>query len=153
MSATDKALRHIILKPFNNAILTATEKRISVHFSDGHSNQLWFDGVDSEEYRAIARWAGYGEDWRRYAVEHDVVHCWLSDYLGEPWCDCLYSPSGLDVESDAPRAHKDREHIVNRLQRWIRTGEPDEYGVVQRMGLDRQIDVLGGALDDLWLTN
>jgi hypothetical protein len=141
----------MISAAFRNATLSASADCIVNVFADGRVNHMWFYAINNAEYHAIAEWAGYGDDWKRYAVEHDFCHHWLADELGDKWCDCLRNPSGLPI-GEAPQAHQDREHQINRLQRQAHTGEPDEYGVLQRMGLDKRVPELKRELDGLWNT-
>lgn len=108
---------------FHDGIMVST-------FSDGKRNRYdpsW--AKDDQEYQDIAKWAGYGGDWQRYGIEHDLTHHWLADRLGWAWSWSLHE----NRRQPWPDHIAWEEHVVNRLQRYARTGEPDEHGVLQAM--------------------
>lgn len=135
---------HLRTLTFRTAAMVMTADHTVSVFPDGRVNTMHLPSVDAPDYHAIAAWAGYGADWRRYNREHDATHHWLADRLGWRWSACLHDPEPVGI-GEASQAHKDEEHIVNRLQRQVRTDEDDEYGQVQRLFGDG----LPGALDDL----
>jgi len=100
-------------------------------FDDGTVNEMHRSGVDNAEQRRVARWAGYGDDWWRYTLEHDVTHAWWADTVGDGRSLALYQPEAAPID-DASNAMRYEEHCVNRLQRMLKTGEADEYGCLQR---------------------
>ena len=126
---------------FRTAVMVmAPDHTVSI-FPDGRTNTMHLPSVDAPDYHAIARWAGYGDDWRRYNLHHDATHHAIADWLGWRWSACLHDPEPVAI-GDASQAHQDEEHIVNRLQRQVHTGEPDEYGQVQRLFGDGTTEVL-----------
>lgn len=107
--------------------------RIASVFSDAHVNVMHLPSVDTDEQRAIARAHGYGGNWRRYTVEHDAAHHFVADALGEPWSAALHDGDGRVPLYLAPPHIQDEEHLVNRFLAKLRLGEPDPYGVLERV--------------------
>jgi hypothetical protein len=103
-----------------------------IELPDGSVNHFKLsDVIHQPEYLAVAAWAGY-LDPVRYAWEHDVTHCWLAVFLGKDWSEALRrGADGLHVLAEAPKSVHDEEHLVNHLQRQLRTGEPDPWGRLQ----------------------
>lgn len=115
---------------FRTATVVLTPVAIVTVFADGHINRYQLDEPNGQmEY---ARLNGYGDDWRTYMIEHDQIHCWVADRLGQPWSYALHDGDGTVPLNDAPQAIKDEEHLVSRLQRWMMLGEVDPYGQVQK---------------------
>lgn len=127
---------------FRTAVMVMTPDATVSVFADARTNHMWLSAVDTPEYREIASWAGYGEDWRRYNREHDATHHWLADWRGWQWSPALHDPEPVAI-GEASQAHQDEEHLVNRLQRMVRTGAPDEYGLMERLFGDRLGEALG----------
>lgn len=130
---------------FRTASVQIGERDIIATFKDGAINRFCFVIMgDDEEYRAIARWAGYGDDWKRYAIEHELTHHWLADRLGWEWSWSLHD----NPPQPWPAHVAWEEHIVNRLQRLARAGGPDEFGVLDALfgrGLSAALEDLRGC--------
>jgi hypothetical protein len=120
----------MLTHPFRHAVLTLTDWGVLTVFDDGTQNEMHFSGVNTPEQRMIAHAMGYGDDWRRYTVEHDITHCWLADRLWKPWSLALHDPLDLPIDL-APEAYRREEHMVNCLQRLTRGGATDPYDVLQ----------------------
>jgi hypothetical protein len=124
-------------------------ERVVTRFSDGKINEMHRSGVDTDEQRRIARWAGYGDDWWAYTVEHDMTHAWFASVIGWQWSKALHDPEPIHIDN-ATDEMRWEEHCVNRLQRQVRTGEPDEYGCLQKQfgdTLDKRIAELAMSLE------
>jgi hypothetical protein len=102
-----------------------------ISFTDDAVNEMHRSGVDNDEQRRVARWAGYGDDWWLYTLHHDVTHCWLADAVGWPHSLALHDPEAAPI-GEAGEQMQWEEHCVNRFQRLVQTGETDEYGCLQR---------------------
>lgn len=100
-------------------------------FDDGTVNEMHRSGVDNAEQRRVAQWAGYGDNWWRYTLDHDVTHHFFAEAIGQPYSLALYRPEAAPID-DASDAMRYEEHCVNRLQRLIKADESDEYGCIQR---------------------
>lgn len=81
-------------------------------FPDGSCCVLDIEAGDNPHYRSIAAWAGY-DDWRRYALEHDLTHHAVADVLGRP-SPALWRAARM---WDATQETDDEEVLVNALQR------------------------------------
>lgn len=115
---------------FDTAVMVLTDAAATSCFSDGVFNQLWL--TEPGDHPAFAREAGYGEDWRRYIVEHDVLHHLVADELGQPWSWALHDGDGSVPVDQAPQRIRDEEHLVQSLQRRIMLGVPDRLGCLDR---------------------
>ena len=114
---------------FKTAAFTISEGIVTAIFRDGKVNEFNTHWLDRPEYRQIARDHGFGEDWRFYALTHELTHHWLADRLGWEWSWAIHDDEHHAL--DAMPAHIAwEEHIVNRLQRFIMTGQRDEHGVL-----------------------
>jgi len=112
---------------FRTALVEVEGDVVRSTFNDGRENAFYLSGVaDSIDYRRTAAWAGYGEDWRRYAIEHELTHHWLADRLGWKWSWSLHD----NLPQPWPDHIAWEEHLVNRLQRFARMGATDEFGVL-----------------------
>lgn len=111
---------------FRTACVLSFEGKLIHLFADGRSNVFDVEAAANEEYREIARWAGYGDDYKRYGLEHELTHHWLADRLGWKWSWSLHD--------NPPQPWPDNvaweEHLVNRWQRSARAGAIDEFGVL-----------------------
>lgn len=135
---------------FRTARLEIDDGVIAATFNDGKRNAFHLKAMGGDdEYRRVARWAGYGDDWERYGLEHELCHHWLADRLG--W------RHSWSLHENRPQPWPDHiaweEHQVNRLQRQAMTGEPDEFGVLQAVfGSDLEQTVEDFARDIRRLT-
>ncbi len=131
---------------FRTATVEIGKDSILATFKDGSANRFSFLGLgENEEYRDIARWAGYKEDWRRYAIDHELTHHWLADRLGWEWSWSLHD----NPPQPWPAHVAWEEHLCNRLQRAAMTGAVDEFGVLQAVFGERLNDELI-ALSETW---
>lgn len=137
---------------FRTATVVVTDTEvISTFKADGRVNRFWLpDKEGMGWYREVVRWAGYGEDWRRYAIEHNLTHHWLADQLGHPWSEALHDGDAERPLEFAPSGQRREEHLVNRLQRCLRTGQGDEYGAMEAQFEDLPLTMalLRSALQD-----
>lgn len=132
---------------FRTAEVEVTEDVIVATFPDGARNEFHLKTMATdEEYRRIAEWVGYGDDWFNYGVDHELTHHWLADRLAWDWSWSLHDnppmpwPSHISWE----------EHMVNQLQRQMKTGQQDKFGVLQAVfgeGLDAALADLRQTLE------
>ena len=131
---------------FRTARVEIADGVVTATFSDGKRNEFQLSAMaGDEEYLRIARWAGYGDDWQRYGLEHELTHHWLADRLAWRWSWSLHD----DLPQPWPEHIAWEEHIVNQLQRQMMTGQSDEFCVLQGLfgdGLDEVIDALRRAV-------
>ena len=119
---------------FRTARVETADGVITATFSDGKRNEFHLSAMAGDgEYCRIARWAGYGDDWRRYGIEHELTHHWLADRLAWRWSWSLHD----DLPQPWPEHIAWEEHIVNQLQRQMMTGESDEFCVLEGLFGDR----------------
>jgi hypothetical protein len=112
---------------FRTAAVDVDKRGIRATFSDGTKNSFHLSAMSSvPEYRNVAEWAGYGDDWQRFGREHEIAHHWLADRLGWPWSWSLHD----NPPQPWPAHVAWEEHICTRLQRLSRTGERDEFKVL-----------------------
>lgn len=117
--------------------MVVCSRDLFVHvFPDGTTNHFHLSAMDGNAgYADIARWAGYGDDWRRYGLEHELGHHFIADTANQPWS---YSVHDNPPTIDAPHVARE-EHVVNELQRWSNGIRDDPYGQLR--------DVLGDDPD------
>lgn len=109
---------------------------------------IW--AMSNEEYRDVAKWAGY-DDPRLYALEHDVTHHALAHHLRWTWSRALHDGDPTKPLDEADEVIRWEEHVVNRLQRYARTGLLDEFGVIHHLFPD--IENAAVALRRIWNAN
>ena len=114
-------------------VMTVEPDRIVHRFRDGQERSFslaWADG--DADYQAIARWSGY-DDHRLYAVQHDLTHHALAHHLRWTRSRAIYHGDPAVPLAEADPVIQWEEHVVGRLARFARTGEPDEFGVIDRL--------------------
>ncbi len=112
---------------FRTALVDISDGVITATFNDDTTNTFHLCAMaDDLKYRRITRWAGYGDDWYRYGLEHELTHHWLADRLGWNWSWSLHD----NPPQPWPAHVAWEEHLVNRLQRAAIAGEKDEFGVL-----------------------
>lgn len=110
---------------FRTATVRLSAGVITATFPDGYVNEMNTHWLNTPEYRDIARWAGYGDQWRLYALEHELTHHWLADRMGWNYSYSLRE----NPPTPWPQHVAWEEHLVNALQRLAVTGEQDPYRV------------------------
>lgn len=111
-------------------------------FTDGITNRFDINVVRRDpNYVSVAESIGYAIDQvDRYAIEHDLTHHWVADTMGWPHSYSLYSAGQRQIQNlpyHSPNGEtwsdrvREEEHMVNKLQRFVRLGTPDEFGVIQ----------------------
>jgi hypothetical protein len=76
---------------FRTALVVIYGDTFTATFQDGCQNRFCLAAMeDDAEYRRIAEWARYGDEWRRYGAEHELTHHWLADRLGWEWSWSLH---------------------------------------------------------------
>jgi hypothetical protein len=139
----------IDIRIFNSCVMTVNSRFTTILFPDGACNVMCRDNLDRPEYRDVVRWTGYGEDWRQYNIDHDLTHIFVAEVLDLPYSPSLHHPFDGPL-CDAPQEIKDDEHVTGRLHRYMKTGEPDDYGVLEATFGD-QLDVIADMLRE-WLS-
>ena len=113
---------------FRTAAVEVTSDKITAEFNDGKRNTFHLSAMEGDkEYRRIAKWAGYGDDWRQYGTHHELTHHWLADHLGWRYSWSLYE----NRHQPWPDHIAWEEHLVNALARYLKTGIRDEHGVLK----------------------
>jgi hypothetical protein len=127
---------------FSSAFALVYDDRVVTIFkADGSSSEFW-PPLTKRSFVWAAIEMGYRHDnggILRYGIEHDITHHWLADEMGWPhsysiWGAAHAKPgnSDLPMEKWSDRV-KYEEHMVNRLQKYINTGEKDDdYGCLDR---------------------
>lgn len=98
-------------------------------FEDGLCCSMEIERGSGSEYRGIARWAGYGDDWRRYSIDHDLLHHAVSDALGRPSIALRRAACGL-----GPSQESEVEELAVRSFQRLHRGcalEPFEADAIQ----------------------
>lgn len=127
---------------FDTAVTVLASDTMIHVFTDGVFNQMNLDWGEHRE--ADAREAGYGADWRRFAIEHDLAHHIVADAMGWPWSFALHDGDGTLDLKDAPAPIQQEEAIVVALQRFLRAGERPIIAGVDWDGLrKRAMEVMG----------
>lgn len=73
---------------------------------------------DTPHYYVIAHRCGYGDDLLRYAVEHDLFHAWLYEYMGIGESLVLNAlVAGKDI---CPAFAAQEEALIQAVQTWVR---------------------------------
>jgi len=137
---------------FRTAAVVISRGIITATFADGAINEFNTHWLDRPEYREIAQDKGYGEDFKLYALEHELTHHFVADNLGWRWSWAVHDNIHYPVDA-MPEHIAWEEHIVNHLQKLMRTGENDPYNVVQLLGLDRKVQQLREVCDKIDLDN
>lgn len=126
----------------------------TVFHEDSSVNELHVYNLANEEwYLKICEDHGYGRDWRRYSIEHDLTHHWLADFLGEPYSEAIWlGAHGVSIPQEKwhwSLSHE--EHLVNSLQRYVRTGEVDAWDWLHRkFGSDENLAEIKSSLLELY---
>jgi hypothetical protein len=105
-------------------------------FWDGSVNEMHAWALsDDLKYREIARQHGYGNDWLRYAVDHDITHHWWADYGGYLCSEAIWlGARGVNIPQKYwhwSLSHE--EHMVNSIQKYVQTGEIDAWNWLGRL--------------------
>lgn len=116
---------------FRTAAVTIEEGIVTAIFSDGKVNEFNTHWADRGNYRDIARDMGFRDDWQHYALTHELTHHWVADRLGWNWSWAVHDD--IHYEGEMPAHIAWEEHIVNKLQRLVMSGQEDEHGVLQAL--------------------
>lgn len=124
--------------------------RVRVEFCDGTRTLLDYGNMPPDQadwYRGIAHLCGYDDPFR-YAVHHDLAHCWLSQRLwGVP------SPTLWAVAHDLPdpAINGSEEYLVNTAQWTLATGNREWHAEYLRQivgdGWRETLDALEGEFN------
>lgn len=77
-------------RPFYSVAINRPEGFIQTTFWEGSQCDGSPIGNDPEKYLQTARYAGYGTDVERMAIENDLLHSFLSERAGFPFSCALY---------------------------------------------------------------
>jgi hypothetical protein len=127
---------------FAAAFVWVYEKHIITQFkSDGSVSDFW-PPLHKRDFAFAAIEMGYPLDncgIMQYGIEHDLTHHWLAGAMGWPYSFSIWSAAhSKEGNSELPMDRwsqriKDEEHLVNRMQRYINTGQKDDdYGCLDR---------------------
>lgn len=149
---------------FRTASVRVFEDRVETTFKEDGSLNTFYPPI----YKADFVWAGIEMGYphsdagiMRYGLEHDITHHWLADELGWPHSWSIWSAAHAKPDTLPKPGQKwsqrvaDEEHLVNRLQKYINTGELDtDYGVLAGTFGDKLPQVAGRLLVLLrpWIT-
>lgn len=85
---------------------------------------------DLDEFVRCAKMFGY-VDPMQYGREHDVIHSWLAQKLKKAFSRVVWCEAHKVPQDDFKRECDDEEHLVNRMQNYLNTGETDaDYGIL-----------------------
>lgn len=119
---------------FRSCTVTVHADFIETRFNEDGSVSRFVPPLDEPDFQAAARYAGYGDDPWRHAVEHDIAHAWLADALGWPHSWSVWSSAHGTAHRPGrswSQRVADEEHLVVSLQRYVNTGlKDDEHGVL-----------------------
>jgi hypothetical protein len=127
-------------------------------FDDGRIST--FVPPDKPDYREAARLFGYGDCFIDYGLEHDLLHHWVAKCLGWPCSPVIWNNAHRALPDWQPKDdvwpfHPNgwhEEHIVNYIQRYIKTSEIDaEHGVLHGLWGDRGLILVAAGFIN-WLT-
>jgi hypothetical protein len=109
-------------------------------FCDGSSAEVWVMGIDPAEGRGWCEALGYADLWD-HLREHDLIHTWLAVRMGYPHSPTLWTVAhaGQTIYGMLDRVGIDAEEwLVTEFQRYLNTGERDEYPLrwLEERGLD-----------------
>jgi hypothetical protein len=113
---------------FRTAAVTISEGIVTAIFRDGTENVMNTHWLNQDWYKQIARDQGFGEDWQFYAYTHELTHHWVADRLA--WNASWAVYENVQYRGEMPAHIAWEEHIVNKLQRYVMTEQPDEYCVL-----------------------
>jgi len=131
---------------FRTAQVTVSKDTVTAVFNDGKTNEFYIPGKD-DNYKQIAKWAGYSDDWERYAIEHELTHHFIADNLGWDYSWAVWTQTWFD--HPWPNYISWEEHIVNHLQRYTKLGVSDPVNVLPLVFGER-LDPLRAVLVVLW---
>jgi hypothetical protein len=97
-------------------------------FNDKTTSSAWPPWGEPEH--VMASWhCGYGGDQWAMMREHEIAHHYLADVMGLPHSYSVWSHAHGTGEPGKQFSQRvaDEEHLVTSFQRWINTGQWDEY--------------------------
>lgn len=127
-------------------VLVAVEKNyIRTVFLDGACSRF-YPPVDNAEFCKCATMFGYTNA-MQYGLEHDITHSWQAFYQGKPYSEVVWAEAHGSREKPQ-QVYDDEEHLVNRLLKYLNTGEVDtDYEVLRGTFGSKLPDVAR----DLWM--
>jgi len=122
---------------FSAAFVCVYSRHVITRFKADGSISDFYPPLHKRDFVFAAIEMGYPHDDRgimQYGIEHDLTHHWLAAEMGWPYSYSIWSAAHSKGNSELPmdkwsQRIKDEEHLVNRLQRYVNTGEKDDdYG-------------------------
>lgn len=137
---------------FRTAEVEILPEKVVSTFNDGKINEFYI-GEWGENYKTIAEQFGYGNDWRKYGVEHELAHHFIADNMGWQYSWSLYSSAGkrsTEFSGPWPDHIAWEEHLVNAFQRYCKTNERDPHNVLH-LCLRQDLDELAHTFN--WIAD
>lgn len=134
----------------NQRTITFRSCTIVIDYDAQHIETKFPDGSvaparpeDSDAYRATAERLGYGADTWRLCVDHEILHTWVPQMMGEPRSTILWNVAHGGAKHWPPGG-KEEEGYVTSVQTWLNTGEIDDlaYTFLERCAQLFEIDLL-----------
>lgn len=104
----------------------------TIFIKDGAISSFWpmVERPDLDEFVKYAKFFGYANP-MQYGREHDVIHSWLAKKLIKPFSRVVWCDAHKISQENFKRECEDEEHLVNRMQKYLNTGETDtDYGIL-----------------------
>lgn len=105
---------------------------VLTEFFDG-AKSVFDPGSCDHRLKEAARTIGYGDQWERYGIDHELAHHFVATALQWPCSSIIWQsahsgrrPPGWRRDGEWPYAGWDEEHLVNSLLRLLQTGAWDE---------------------------
>jgi hypothetical protein len=126
---------------FDSAFVWVYERHVLTQFKEDGSTSDFYPPLYKRDFVFAAIEMGYPHDDRgilQYGIEHDLTHHWLAGAMGWPYSYSIWSAAHSKGNSELPMEKwsqriKDEEHLVNRLQKYVNTGQKDDdYGCLDR---------------------
>jgi hypothetical protein len=121
------------------ASVERTEFGCVTRFDDGSFVNSTFHPQDPH-YHVIAHRTGYEDDLHAYCLEHELVHCLLSERLHSRASPVLWALAHATEISGAEAAFE--ELSVQAFQRYLRAAEQPIVGGIDWLALKREAEVL-----------
>jgi len=114
---------------FGDVEVQVHPNHIRTQFRDGAISKF-FPPVEQPDFQLCARMFGYTNS-MQYGLEHDTAHSWLAHAKGLPHSEVVWAEA--HGRKDLPaQVYDDEEHLVNRMLRYLNTGQvDDDYKVLE----------------------